>query len=115
MAKFHGPIGYSETKETSPGVWTEVITERDYYGEVIKNTASWQSTENINKDLVISNTISIVADQYANDNFSAMRYVNWMGTSWEIKNINVQRPRLQLMIGGIYNGPKPKIDSTPET
>ena len=35
MAKFYGVIGYAETLETSPGVWTEQITERNYYGDLI--------------------------------------------------------------------------------
>ena len=28
MAKWYGKIGYSETKETAPGVWTPARTER---------------------------------------------------------------------------------------
>mgnify|MGYP001450408843 FL=1 len=38
MAKFYGVIGYAETTETAPGVWAEVITERNYSGDVIRNT-----------------------------------------------------------------------------
>ena len=30
MAKYYGVIGYVETVETSPGVWEEQITERNY-------------------------------------------------------------------------------------
>lgn len=32
MAKFYGVIGYAVTEETKPGVWTEKIVERMYYG-----------------------------------------------------------------------------------
>ena len=32
MARYYGRIGYAETVETIPGVWEEVITERNYYG-----------------------------------------------------------------------------------
>ena len=28
MAKYYGEIGFSETTETSPGVWTEDIVKR---------------------------------------------------------------------------------------
>lgn len=104
MAKFHDAIGFAEQQETAPDVWTDVITEHMYSGDVIRNSASWQPGETLNDNLVISNTISIVADTYANNNISAMRYVKWMGTAWEIKNIIVGRPRLILTIGGIYNG-----------
>lgn len=106
MAKFYGSIGYTETTETVPGVWTESITERKYSGDVIKNTRRWQDGENLNDNLVINNTISIVADPFAYQNFHAMRYITWMGASWKITNIEVQRPRLILTIGGVYNGEK---------
>ena len=103
MAKFYGSIGYSETVETSPGVWTEQITERTYYGDVIKISRGWQSSENLNDDLTINNQISIIADQFAYENFHVIRYIKWMGSSWKINKIEVQRPRLILNIGGVYN------------
>jgi len=106
MAKFYGVIGYAETKETSPGVWTESITERNYYGDVIRNTRRWQPGEGLNDNLTINNIISIVADPFAYQHFYAIRYIKWMGASWKIDNIEVQRPRLILTIGGVYNGPQ---------
>lgn len=104
MAKFYGAIGYAETSETAPGVWIEGITERNYSGDVIKNSRRWQSGENLNDNLTVNNEITIVADPYAYQNFHAMRYIKWMGASWKITNIDVQRPRLILTIGGVYNG-----------
>ena len=104
MAKFYGKIGYAETTETTPGVWEEVITERDYYGDVIKLTRRWQSTDQLNDNLEVNNIISILADPYANTFLNKMRYVTWMGASWKITSVEVQRPRLLLTIGGVYNG-----------
>ena len=104
MGKFYGVIGYAETSETAPGVWTEGITERNYSGDVIKSSGRWQSGESLNDNLTINNVFSIVADPYAYQNFSAIRYIKWMGASWKITGIEVQRPRLILTIGGIYNG-----------
>ena len=104
MAKFYGPIGYAETVETAPGVWKEIVTERPYSGDVLRISRSWQAGENLNDDLNINNQISIIADPFANQNFYAMRYVKWMGASWKISKIDVQRPRLILTIGGVYNG-----------
>lgn len=106
MAKFYGAIGYAEMIESSPGVWVEKITEQNYSGDVIKNTRRTQAGENLNDDLIINNIISIVADPFAYQNFFAMRYVIWMGAAWKITNVEVQRPRLILTIGGIYNGKK---------
>lgn len=113
MAKFYGAIGYAETKETAPGVWTtECIIERNYSGDVLKNSRRWEAGENLNDDLTVNNEISIVADPYAYQNFHTIRYIKWMGASWKVSKIDVQRPRLILSIGGLYNG---KTASTPNT
>lgn len=105
MARFYGVVGYVLTEETVPGVWEEVVTERSYYGDVIKNTSRWQTTEHLNDDITVNNQISIVADPFAYNNFYNMKFVKWMGAAWKITNVEVQRPRLILTIGGVYNAP----------
>lgn len=113
MAKFYGIIGYSETMETAPGVWEEVITERNYSGDIVKHSKRWQAGDNLNDDLTINNEISVVADPFAYQNFHTMRYIKWMGASWKITKIDVQRPRLILSIGGVYNGEQGPTSNTP--
>lgn len=103
MAKFYGDIGFAIAKETSPGIWEEEITERKYYGDVTKSSSRFQSADKINDDITFNNTISIVADPYANENFQYMKYVNYMGTKWKITNAEIQYPRIILTIGGMYN------------
>ena len=106
MAKFYGEIGYStDATETSPGVWEEGIVERKYYGDVLRNTRKMQEDQTVNADLTVNNSISIVADAYARDNFFAMRYIRWAGTLWIVSDVEVQSPRLVLRLGGKYNGP----------
>lgn len=105
MGKFYGAIGFVETTESTPGVWTEGVTERNYYGDVTKISSRWQQAgDKVNDDLEINNQISIVADPYAYSNFHAIRYLTWMGVSWKIKKVEVARPRLILTLGGVYNG-----------
>lgn len=104
MAKFFGKIGYAETVETTPGVWEEQITEREYFGDLIRNTRSLQSGEQLNDNINISNEISIVADPFAYENFHSMRYVEFMNAKWKISSVEVQYPRLILSVGGLYNG-----------
>ena len=103
MARFYGVVGYAETVETVPGVWEEQITERNYSGEVRKISKRWQSGESLNDDLVVSNEISIVADPFAFNNFHNIRYVVWMGVKWKVSRMDVQRPRITLTLGGVYN------------
>ena len=104
MAKFYGVVGFAETVETTPGVWTEQITERTYSGDIIRNTRRLQSTDQLNDDITVSNEISIVADPYANGHFYSIRYVAFMGTKWKVSNAEVKYPRLILSLGGLYNG-----------
>jgi hypothetical protein len=103
MAKWYGKIGYAETVETTPGVWKEQIVEREYFGELIRNTRKLQSADRLNDDINIANEISIVSDPFANQNFHSMRYIEFMGTKWKISNVEVLYPRLILTIGGVYN------------
>ena len=104
MARFYGTIGYVKTVETEPGMWEEQKTERQYSGELVKNTRRLESSGGVNDNINISNEVSIVADPYAYENFHAMRYIKFMGAKWKISNIEVRYPRLILTIGGVYNG-----------
>lgn len=104
MGKWYGKIGYGIAEETTPGVWVEQITERNYYGDIGRNTRRLQTSANLNDDINVANEISIVADPFARENFHAMRYIEFMGARWKITNIEVQYPRLILSIGGVWNG-----------
>jgi hypothetical protein len=104
MAKFHGKIGYAQTVETAPGVHQEEIVERTYYGDITRTSRSLREGEVVNPILSLGNSISIVADSFARDNFANMRYVEWAGTRWGIVDVEVQHPRLLLRLGEVYNG-----------
>jgi hypothetical protein len=104
MAKFHGKIGYAQTTETAPGVHEEVITERDYYGDVIQNRSLLRVGDEVNPGLSLGNSISIVADAYAHEHYFAIRYVEWAGVRWTVQDVDVQPPRLLLRLGEVYNG-----------
>lgn len=109
MAKYYGKIGYAITEEVKPGVWKKKITEREYFGDVIRNNRRLQSSENLNDNIIVSNEISIVADPFANENFHSMLYVEFMGAKWKISNVDVQYPRLILTIGEAYNNGEQQI------
>lgn len=104
MAKWYGAIGFADVIEDEPGIWVEGISERSYYGDVIRNSRKVQTSGDVNDDVNVYNQISIVADPYANRNFCAMRYVEFMGAKWKITDVEVQYPRLILNIGGVWNG-----------
>lgn len=108
MARYSGVVGYGATVENSAGsgVWVDVITERSYFGEVVRNTRRLDGSEKVNADISVGNSISIVADAYAMQNLLAIRYVSWLGSLWTVDSVEVERPRLLLRLGGVYNGPR---------
>lgn len=105
MAKWYGKVGYSTTMETSPGVWEEQYTEREYYGDMTRNHKRWESSsQQLNDNITLQNEISIVCDPYALQNFQYIRYIEVMGSFWKVTSVDVQYPRLVLSIGGVYSG-----------
>lgn len=106
MSKFYGKIGFAVSGEdqNEPGVYSANITERSYYGETIRTTKQVQTGDKINDDITINNELSIVADPFALNNFSTIQYVEYMGTKWKVKAVEVKFPRLILTTGGVYNG-----------
>lgn len=104
MAKFCGVIGFAVSKETKPGVWTNEIVEREYLGDVIKNNRAWQSSDQANDNLNITDQISVMPDDFAMENSYAMRYVVYLGAKWKIASVSSPRPRLTLTLGGLFNG-----------
>lgn len=113
MAKYYGQIGYNEGQvETAPGVWVDVIVEKDAYGDVLRNNRRLNPGEHSNNELSVGNTISIVADPYAQEHFFAIRYIRWAGALWTVATVDVQSPRLNLTLGGVYNGPKARTSDS---
>lgn len=110
MPKYYGKVGYIEFVETAPDVFDEKITERPYFGDIIRTSKSWQNTENRNDDLQVNVQIEIVADPHAYQHFHALRYVEYMGTLWKITNAEPRYPRIILTIGGVYNGPQARTE-----
>lgn len=104
MAKFSGNIGYGIVKQTSPGIYEEEITEKKYYGDILKYSRGLQQASQVNDNITISNEISIVSDPFAIQNISYIRYVVLKGIKWKVTNVNIQYPRLVLTVGGVYNG-----------
>lgn len=118
MAKFYGEVGFAASVETAPGVWEDIITERKLYGDVLRISRSLQGDDKVNEDISVGNNISVVADAYANGHFFAIKYVKWSGVYWSVDKVDVLPPRLNLTLGGVYNGikatptPDPGVDGS---
>ena len=106
MAKWFGKVGYSETVETAPGVWTPQDTIQEYTGDILRHTTRWADNSNsTNDNLRISTQISFIADPFAINKCHTIKWVEFMGAKWGVDNVDpTQLPRLILTLGEAYNG-----------
>lgn len=111
MTKYKGHIGYSVQEEIRPGVWGQpFVRECMFYGDVIEPYIRHDQSDNVNDDLKIANTISILVDPKSFKHASNMRYLEYMGSRWKITGFQTRYPRIILTLGGVYNGPIPDED-----
>lgn len=110
MARFFGVIGYGTAVETpsGSGIWVDDIVEYSYYGDVVRNIGRLEEGENLNNNIKVQNSISVVADSFIEENFLSIRYIEWLGSKWTVSSIEVKPPRLVLSLGDPYNGPIPE-------
>ena len=104
MAKWYGKVGYIVNEEVQPGIWQNRAIEKPYFGDTLSNTSKWSSAGKVNDDLDVALKISIMADPFADQNLQSIKYVEYMGSMWEVSTIDPQPPRLVLTMGGVYNG-----------
>lgn len=108
MSRYFGNVGYVFTTETAPSVFVEQAVERPYKGDELTIYRRLEKGEGVNDNVEIGNQFSILADAYAYENFFAIRYLTWMGQRWKVSKVTIQRPRLIMDIGGIWNGRTPE-------
>ncbi len=105
--KWSGKIGFAQTVETAPSVYTEKITERSYFGEVLEFARRMEDGGQVNGDITLGNQLSILGDPFVQTNLYAMRYATFMGQRWKVTGVKVLHPRMILTLGGIWNGSTP--------
>lgn len=109
--RFSGTVGFATNEQTAPGVWQDVITERAYRGDVVRNARRLEPVLQVppeaNAPLALENSFSILADAHAYENYIHIRYVLWEGARWRVTNVEVRRPRLILTVGELWNGNTP--------
>ena len=102
MAKFSGKVGFCKSQETTPGVWRGVVTEKQYYGDILRNYVRQFPTDRVNPNITLNNRISIIIDPYAMENAQYIVYAVLNGTKWSVYDIDIQYPRMILTLGDVY-------------
>ena len=85
--KCSGKIGYARTEETSPGIYQEIITEKQYYGDVVRNTTQIVDSNTINANIKLNNSISVLCNNYMSENLWHSKSQNGKLAVWKLKII----------------------------
>lgn len=100
--KYYGAFGFTHTNETDPGVFKRTTTERNYYGEFVRDYRQWDQGEKINPDLKCEQTLSVVADGMFIEDFFALTYVVARGRKWKVTKVEFNPPRMTVTLGDEY-------------
>jgi len=88
--------------EDEPGIWVDAIEERPYKGDIIRSGRRFDNSENINDNFTITNVFSIISDAFLYSHIPAMRYIEYLGSKFKIVSVEVERPRVEIRVGGVY-------------
>lgn len=103
MPRCSGFIGYALAGEAQPGVWKEGISEKKYYGDIVRDNRKIVDQGEINGSINISNNISVLSNKFMLDNMSFMRYITFANSKWKVSSVDIKPPRIIITLGGLYN------------
>ncbi len=113
MGRVSGVIGYGIDQKTAPGVSEQVVVEFKYRGDLLQPGRGLEENEQVNDNLVVHHSISVVASKDHREHFMDVLFISWNGKLWKVSNVRVAEPRLILKLGGLYHGPRaiPKVET----
>jgi len=104
MAKFWGKIGINRgAVEGAPGIFTPTIEEVEVSGEMRLIGARWSNHE-LGDSVSAKHVLSIITPEDSTIDFTEVVYIVWQGRNWSVRTIQYKRPRVELTLGGKYNG-----------
>lgn len=104
--RFYGLIGYGIPNEDAYGVFTEKTIEHLHIGDVTKVVNRVEPAQQVNDNIRLTNTFSIVMDPFISENFQYIKYIVYLGVKWKVTSATVDpdRPRINIDVGQVYNG-----------
>lgn len=100
--KWFGHIGFEIQDLVEPGVYEPRIIDKPYYGDVERNYKTDKSSQSINNQYTLNNSISVICDPFLTENFHTIVYVTFMNAKWRPSSVEVQYPRLIIYMGDVY-------------
>jgi hypothetical protein len=109
MTRYSGKVGYKQSTSRSGGVSEDVMVELPYSGDELRNTRYFANEDSVLGRVSFQTRLSIVADAYALEHFKDIRYAEWAGSYYDVDQVDVERPRLTLVLGEKYTGPLAEV------
>jgi hypothetical protein len=104
MARTYATVAFTEQVESSPGVWKNKITTRHYAGKIVRDQDYIQDSQISFDNIKNGNSLSLIYDQYMIDHSFDILYAMWNNIKFSITSITIEKPRMILQLGGVYNG-----------
>lgn len=104
MTKFTGLVGYVTQEQKVPGVWSPVDNPKKMRGDVIRQSSSNQNDGKVNSDITLNHRVSLLGDAYAFGNYYTIKWIELDSRKWEVTSVELQRPRIIVTVGGLWNG-----------
>lgn len=102
--RFWGPIGINRGLKTmSPGVVKQDIEEVYISGNMNLSRVSWPNA-GLRDGVRANHVLSVVTPEDSDVDFTEVVYICWQGRKWSVAAIEFKRPRVDLHLGGLYNG-----------
>lgn len=104
MTRFQGKIGMNRGPvETEPGIFTPTIEEIEVSGTMMSLSLRWPQA-GMNDGLSAKHILSILVPESERIDYNEVVYVIWNDAKWSVVSISYERPRINLTLGGLYNG-----------
>lgn len=104
MTKFRGKIGLNRGPvETSPGIFSQEIEDIEVVGDMMSLSLRWPGA-GLQDGLSARHVLSIITPEDESVDFNEVVYVEWNERKWNVVSIEYKRPRINLTLGGLYNG-----------
>lgn len=101
--RFSGKIGVDRgSVETSPGVYEDTIEEIFVIGTIRSVRARWSNMGSGSP--TASHILSIIAPEESTIDINEVVYVWWKDRRWSVVSVAYLPPRVELSLGGQYNG-----------
>ena len=93
-----------EISEVEPGDFRNVYDELKNVNSTVKESGVTKSDgKTLNPNSIYDTTLSFIIPNDKNNRIFNIEYVMYLGNKYKVKSIRFNRPRIEIVLGGIWN------------